>query len=146
MANVYENVGKLQIQVWFSAQIKLKSSHSEVFGRPQDEKKVSYADKFKQNKISPVLDMEKQSNHQPWVIKNPKVFQTDFNNHWVVTHLFEFNSWVEIKESPQTAFHMEVTINLLFANNALIDMDQRSLDEVVEQPGKWQNIGAFHLK
>ena len=75
-----------------SAQIKPKSSHFKVFDRPQDEKKVSYADKFKQNKISPVLDIEKQSNHQQWVIENPKVFQTDFNNLWVVACLFELSS------------------------------------------------------
>ena len=34
----------------------------------------------------------------------------------------------------------------MFAENALIDIDQRSLDEVIEQPGKWQDFGAFHLK
>lgn len=99
---------------WFSVQSKPKSSHSEDIGRPQKEKKDTYAYKIKQNKIS-VLDMKKQSIRQHWIIKNPKVFQTDFDNLWVITRLFEFNSWVENKKTLQTLFQSEVIINPLFA-------------------------------
>ena len=43
-------------------------------------------------------------------------------------------------------FHLEVLINLLFAEYDLIDLDQGLLDELIKQPEKWQEFGAFHLK
>ena len=43
-------------------------------------------------------------------------------------------------------FQLEVLINPLFAENALTDFDQGTLDDLIEQPGKWQEFGAFYLK
>ncbi|KAA0054135.1 hypothetical protein E6C27_scaffold131G00510 [Cucumis melo var. makuwa] len=40
----------------------------------------------------------------------------------------------------------KVLINPLFAENALTDFDQGTLDDLIEQPGKWQEFGAFYLK
>uniref|UniRef100_A0A9I9ECQ4 Uncharacterized protein n=1 Tax=Cucumis melo TaxID=3656 RepID=A0A9I9ECQ4_CUCME len=78
---------KHDYSAWFSEQIKPKSSHSEVFGHPQNEKKVSYADKFKQNKISPVLEMEKQNNHNSGLSRIQRSFE-QISTIFGLSHVF----------------------------------------------------------
>ena len=34
----------------------------------------------------------------------------------------------------------------MFADNALIELERGPLKEFIENPGKWQNFGASHLK
>lgn len=80
------------------------------------------------------------------MIKNSEVFKADLDNLWVVLKLFEFDNWVEIKDTLKLFFDSNVIISPLFAENALVDMDRGPLNELLENPGKWQKFGAFHLK
>ena len=43
-------------------------------------------------------------------------------------------------------FQSEVFINPLFTKNALIDFDQGTFDGLIEQRGKWPELGRFLLK
>ena len=79
------------------------------------------------------------------MIKNSEVFKADFDNLWVVSKLFEFDSWVKINEALELFFDSKV-INPFFANNALIELERGPLKEFIESPGRWQCFGAFHLK
>lgn len=41
---------------------------------------------------------------------------------------------------------MDIIINPMFAENALIKLDQGSFEELIRNLGKWQEIKSFHLK
>ena len=98
--------------------------------------------RLKQKHFS-ALGLKTQSTWQQWVIKSPRFFSTDFNNQRVVSRLFEFSDWVEIKEMLQMYFHSKVLINLLFAENDLIDLDQGPLDELMKQPENGRSLMPF---
>ena len=51
-----------------------------------------------------------------------------------------------VSMNKTTSFTVLIPGNKLFAEKVLIDIHQLFLNEVIEQPRKWQNIGAFHLK
>ena len=70
------------------------------------------------------------------MIKNPVVFKADFDILWVVSKLFEFDSWVKVNEALELFFDSKVIINPLFADNALIELDRGPLKEFIENPGK----------
>ena len=80
------------------------------------------------------------------MIKNSEVFKADFDNLWVVSKLFKFDSWVKINEALELFFDSKVILNPLFADNALIESERGPLKEFIDSPGKWQYFGAFHLK
>ena len=108
--------------------------------------KGSFAEiaKPKETSKNSFFDTTKQSTSKYWVIKNWVVFKADFDNLRVVSNLFEFDSWVKIDEALELFFHSKVIINLLFVDNSLIELERDSL-KFIENPGKWQNFGAFHL-
>lgn len=91
----------------------------------------------------PVLEPEKHSMCNYWVIKNPEVFNTDFDNLWVVLKLFQFDNWVEIKDTLKLYFDSNVIIGPLLAEKTLVDMDCGPLNKLLENPGKWQKFGPF---
>lgn len=95
---------------------------------------------------SSVFSSEKQSSNLFWVHKNIEVFKEDFNNLWIISRLFVFDNWKEIKQTLEEWFNSKLIINPLFAENALIKLDQGSIEDFIEKPEKWQELGPFHLK
>ena len=69
--------------------------------QPNRNTKGSYAEiaKSKESPKTSFFHTTKQSTSKYWVIKNPVVFKADFDNLWVVSKLFEFDSWVKINEA-----------------------------------------------
>ena len=72
---------------------------------------------------SSVFDLEKQSMSCYRIIKNPKVLKIDFNNLWIVTRLFEFDERSAIASSLKLYFDIDVILNTLSAECALIQLD-----------------------
>ena len=69
----------------------------------------------------------------------------DFKSLWIVTRLFEFNDWKDVKIVLEDHFHSIITINPLSANKAIIESPLCNLEDKVEFLGKWQGYGLFHI-
>lgn len=91
---------------------------------------------------SSVFSSEKQSSNLFWVHKNIEVFKEDFNNLWIISRLFVFDNWKEIKQTLEEWFNSKLIINPLFAENALIKLDQGSIEDFIEKPEKWQELAV----
>ena len=74
--------------------------------------KGSYAEiaKSKETPKISFFDTTKQSTCKYLVIENPVFFKVDFDNLWVVSKLFEFDSWVKINEALELFFDLKVII------------------------------------
>lgn len=57
-------------------------------------------------------------------------------NLWVISRLFVFNEWREIAKFLEDDFSVKFIINPLFANKALIRVDQGQMEDLVEAPSK----------
>lgn len=80
------------------------------------------------------------------MIKKTEVFKEDFSNLWIVTRLLEFNDRIEIAKTLIDYFQSKVIINPVFAENALIKLDQGSIGDLIEGQGRWHECGSFHLE
>lgn len=49
-------------------------------------------------------------------------------------------------ETAGIYFQAKIVINPLFHENALISLDQGSIKDIINEEGKWQVMGSFHLK
>lgn len=108
-------------------------------------KESTSCDKISQITKSTVLLPGKQGKESFWVQKNYEVFQEDFSNLWIISRLFVFNDWREIAICLENHLKTKVIINLLFADNVLIEVYQGSLENLIENPCKWQEFGPFHF-
>ena len=63
----------------------------------------------------------------------------------MVSKLFKHDKRVEIKDTLKLYFDSNVIISPLFGENTLVDMDCGPLNDLLENLGKWQKFGAFHL-
>lgn len=88
---------------------------------------------------------DRQSMVQYWVQKNNEVLKEDFNNLWIVSRLFQFNNQKEIASTLEVYFQIKVIINPLFVENALIEINQGNLEDLIEVLGIWQQCGKLHL-
>lgn len=109
------------------------------------EKQSTFSLKKSNGILAPVAEMRKQSMNLVWIMKNHDVLEEDFSNLWTLSRLFIFNEWKDIAMYLEEIFKAKIIINPLFADNALIKIDQGRLEELIETPGKWHEFGPSHL-
>lgn len=56
-----------------------------------------------------------------------------------------FNDRKEIAKVLEDLFQTKVIINPMFAENALIKLEDVTLEDFIEELGKWQAMGPFHF-
>ncbi|KAE8645901.1 hypothetical protein Csa_011874 [Cucumis sativus] len=91
------------------------------------------------------MNMEKQSNHHQWVIKNPKVFRTDFNNLWVVTRKLkgycEFSAGIrkdQLKKREKAV--LDSSVFLIGESQSMSCNPKEGLDSLVQPPDTTKEI------
>ncbi|KAA0047189.1 hypothetical protein E5676_scaffold1280G00090 [Cucumis melo var. makuwa] len=89
------------------------------------------------------LNTDKQ---KQWVIRNSEVISTNFENLWIITKLFAFDDRRKIRKMLENYFQAKIVINPLFDENALINLDEGSIKDLICNEGKWQVLGSFYLK
>lgn len=54
--------------------------------------------------------------------------------------------WREIRKLLEIFFQTRIIINPLLDENALISLDQGLVEDFINEPERWQEMGPFHLK
>lgn len=68
----------------------------------------------------------------------------EYDNLWIISRLFVFDDWREIKQTLEEWFNTKLIIKPLFEENALIKLDQGLIENYIEKSGKsgkWQEFG-----
>ena len=131
----------------YTDKVKQKKSNASVIKKASRDcnSPVVVAD-TKVAKVSPCpfsgLNSGKQKN---WVIRNFEVIPTNFENLRITTKLFAFDDWKRIRKMLKNYFQAKIVINPLIDENALISFDQGSIKDLINNEGKWQAMGSFHL-
>lgn len=105
-------------------------SYADIVRRRGDHSS-SVLDWEKQSSKSPVSRFEKQNKAALWIQKDHEVIQEDFNNLWIISRMFVFNEWKEIKKAVENFLQQKVIINPLFVDNALIKINQGKLEDLI---------------
>ena len=78
------------------------------------------------------------SKQKHWLIKNHEVLKVNFENLWIISKLFASDDWKLIRKRLEALFQAKIVINPLYDENALINIDQGSILDLIQEEGKWQ--------
>ena len=109
---------------------------------------LSYADKVKgamRNCQSIIEEKNQILDKRHWVQKSDDCIKKNFSNLWILSRLFAFDEWKDIKAHLEDLFNINININPLYADKAVIKVPKAKVEDVIITPGKWFNYKKFHL-